>query len=1534
MITNKELNTVKLSPTKKDFYQIWNEILDVSSKISERWDPTSTNESDPGIVLLKVLTAIADKLNYNIDANTLEAFMPSAAQEESMRKLTEMMGYNMKYYQSATTEVKISYSKNATSPITGTLTIPAFTNIKDIDDSINYITLEDINLNHDNSAGNVMCMEGELVECETEDNNVVSMFHLDDNKRYYLPETQIAENGIFVSNILGRIEGERWTQVDNLNSQSMGSKVFKFGFDSLEGLPYIQFPEDISTIIEDGLKIKYVRTSGANGNISVNVLSKLEAPAIWSTITADNKKDWHNAENFKVSNIRASTNGANREGLNAAYNNFKKTIGTFDTLVTCRDYMNRIYQMISASDNTTPLVSNVIVSDIRDDINRAVTLGTFTHRGVEYKAIAKPDKKLTHFDLMLYPFNPTYGLNSKSEFKKSFELDTSNISEIKTNLEENKTLAHNFITPANDELACIKNYYKLRAKVNTVRKVGPIEQASILNNIYAKLFENFNMRQLDFGEEIPYESLLKVMEEADPRIKNINLDDPEISTVFMTADNGEHSVSTNLVEGTDNRGNEIYNKLVLNNVLAGRVPLFNYNENFKPEFTEKAYSGSYASSYPNSNTPARIYKLKTAMNIPVAAITGNITNENGTTTHEILTLKDNEVIQFRAPNFKTTLTYPAYVHYYLKLNKTESYEAAIPVTMQTLGDFLKGGPEANSDQTKAALEYYINDTSMPTTLIKELTPNDIDRQTEENFKHNFDKVVSDSKAVFIKNSNRYEWVANSNAAWEKVETTSSIIFYTFNFTKGADTNTALWREWLINLSSARLDSADPAKATGTELKDVSLEGLYTKVGSDFSKPYGKLVDTDHTSYKLLSVVKAITANPFNYYYVPRIWSNIATNPENSTTASAVEWHTADGLGRNDANTPGLSKGVEYQLKENEYLLINYSKSAENSDEKIVVNEYYTGPITENGTTTKGAIIKPNFDLQDSSFWRRTHSYTKTSNFNFNDITVGGITQPEGMFTLGTDEQIEIRDIMEVVLDQQVTNIYWKLQEEVAIDGTKIKFPFNATGTYTLKEGEYFYYTDMNKTDIAFYGAGTTIKKSENTPEIYKYTTDEVISAEEISAAGLNASIPWRTYNFKEAPLTLRENQYINLTKGDSLLSIELKDNSTHITNRFIPVTTASYKLAAKDNNSAVEVSLPQLSLQGENCSWEVCSRLDLGMSPIKAQTLHTYTVNNQQIVDQIILINTDYTNTQNPVDSIIQTLQATDADHPLSIKANKTIQSTAVTTDVTSKKVAKDGTVEEIIANLQLKLFAASSITTSEENETGNGSFINLNNFGDGTFTAVNFEEIARQKDSTNDIKFTLNAIIPENNFGLIMIHYQNLNTGSTTQTTHAKVKANDSITIKKFNSTEAASNEINLVEGINIIQIPTSCTLTISSGGNNKANIIFGSLDLIFKENVGSKTTSINPKLCYKAISETTPYEQILKDIKAIDTNNEFYYNMPIAGNIDIDMNPNDEKDTLENPLNWFNYNNINNKFVIAEIKADDLAENITIAKASRSNY
>ena len=36
MLTKNEINTLNLSPTKKDFVQIWNELLEVAGRLSER----------------------------------------------------------------------------------------------------------------------------------------------------------------------------------------------------------------------------------------------------------------------------------------------------------------------------------------------------------------------------------------------------------------------------------------------------------------------------------------------------------------------------------------------------------------------------------------------------------------------------------------------------------------------------------------------------------------------------------------------------------------------------------------------------------------------------------------------------------------------------------------------------------------------------------------------------------------------------------------------------------------------------------------------------------------------------------------------------------------------------------------------------------------------------------------------------------------------------------------------------------------------------------------------------------------------------------------------------------------------------------------------------------------------------------------------------------------------------------------------------------------------------------------------------------
>ena len=391
MITKNEISSLNLSPTKKDFVQIWNELIEVASKITERWDPTSTNESDPGIVLLKALTGIADKLNYNIDKNILEAYMPTAAQMESMRKLCELVGYDIKYYQSAETKVRISYTgdvndEEAEFPVTG-LAIPKFTMITNASKDITFVTTNTIDalITKATPWVEVPCIEGQISQCEsTNEYNLITLAQLDDNNRYYLPEVQIAENGIFVYNAhtiatgtdATLIDGTPWTRVSNLNTQSSETRVFKFGYDSFEGRPYLAFPSDVGSLIGDGLFIYFIRTSGLNGNISARTLEVLELPA---------GKSWEgfSAEDFEVVNVDATTNGANIESITAAYNNFKRTIGTFDTLVTCRDYMNKIYSLMNMSN--VPYVSNILVTDIRNDINNAITLCSCNEFGILYK---------------------------------------------------------------------------------------------------------------------------------------------------------------------------------------------------------------------------------------------------------------------------------------------------------------------------------------------------------------------------------------------------------------------------------------------------------------------------------------------------------------------------------------------------------------------------------------------------------------------------------------------------------------------------------------------------------------------------------------------------------------------------------------------------------------------------------------------------------------------------------------------------------------------------------------------------------------------------------------------------------------------------------------------------------------------------------------------------------------------------------------------------------------------------------------------
>ena len=629
MYSQEELNISNKSYVNKDFPTIYNELLDIAQKISYKYDPTTSNESDPMIVLIKLLALVGDKLNYNVDKNILERFLPSLTQWNSMQERTSSLGYNMHYYQSSFGNISVKFNKNVDSETIDSIDyieFPAYTTkFTNSSNNINYVLTEPINFyKKDLIKGklyNNPIIQGELKTFTTlsGDQSLVTITDLDDFNRLYFPEVTVAENGIFIeqSNI-----SEKWVKVDNLNNQLPMTRCYIFRYDSSRKLPYIQFPDDISSLINDGLDLKYIITNGDNGNVNSGSIDKLATNGIIHTINnvdiTSDLEDYANLDNYLVSNPSAFTNGTDIENIDEAYNNFQKTVGTFDTLVTCRDYANYIYNLSDEDFNS--LVSNIQVCDRRDDYNYSTKVATYNEFGESYLTKIKQVSNrnaISAFDLMLYPLQPLQTIDTNS-YKTSFTPLT-NTANILKEIENSKCLSHNYKQLDANDIYAVKNYYKLKAKITTTYKVNNLEQISIKNNIIQALVNNFNPRKLDYGTEIPYDTILKVIENADSRIKFVSLDEPELTPKIMTTNNEEYELFE--------VGSNYKIPYLAKNILAGKVQLFDYNEDFH-------YDYNNVKSTINNN----ISTISTCFN----EIISNMI---------YLTLEKNEVIQVFQPSF-------------------------------------------------------------------------------------------------------------------------------------------------------------------------------------------------------------------------------------------------------------------------------------------------------------------------------------------------------------------------------------------------------------------------------------------------------------------------------------------------------------------------------------------------------------------------------------------------------------------------------------------------------------------------------------------------------------------------------------------------------------------------------------------------------------------------------------------------------------------------------------------------------------------
>lgn len=565
-----------MSYTNKDFNAIFTEMLETVKTLTYKWDPSISNESDPGVILLKLNAILADKNNYNIDKNILEAFPESASQEVSVRSNYNQLGYKMPWYQSAKTKVSFKWLRELSE--TDIITIDKYKSISDADNDVIYTLLEDLIFNKSNTTYTAEVIEGQLNTLKINGVENIELSNLDDNNRIYFDDYNVAENGIFIRNTSN--DTTLWEMVENLTVQPLGKKCFEFGIDSRSGSCFIEFPEDIYSLIGTGLSIKYIISNGEDGNISARFLSKFYEDY---SILINEEEVILNSETIELYNPNAATDGANPQTIEDAFKNYKRFAGTFNTLVTLRDYINSIYnselisngyvcdrtndiqsnylimtEQIGASDSENYLVEEPIPdSYIKISKPSNFTTGlyyvingkleeldseTFTNLSddaVIFELITQPE--LDAFDLRLYLLhNPgtLIGYEDITRYESSFDLIPSESSDgitfemenVENYISTQQCIQHNFKNIIANIPCMFKNSYPLNIKIIPQYKLTEVQKQSVKRNILSTLIRTINSRQMDFGIEPSYDIVYAAIENSDERIKSVILDDFKYTT--------------------------------------------------------------------------------------------------------------------------------------------------------------------------------------------------------------------------------------------------------------------------------------------------------------------------------------------------------------------------------------------------------------------------------------------------------------------------------------------------------------------------------------------------------------------------------------------------------------------------------------------------------------------------------------------------------------------------------------------------------------------------------------------------------------------------------------------------------------------------------------------------------------------------------------------------------------------------------------------------------------------------------------------
>lgn len=537
MATNQyDLNKTRY--THRDYESIKEDLINAIPSLTQEW--TDRSESDPGIVLIKLMSMFGDTLSYNVDKIALELYLQTVTQRKNCRKVLGLLGYKMHWYRSAKViaNVRLRSSTSESGNQAHVILTPYQTVFRagDIDYTVIGDNNDPIDISSSEQATPVKLIQGTSNQETFSSGSMV-------NNRYYLKSTAVDEGSLKLE--ISSTLNIECVLVDNLYLYTGNRKVFyEFDVDEYDR-PYIQLAENWRDIVgSDGtinFSLSYILSRGSQGSINSNAFTDVYNASLTGI-------DYTNLVITNLSNNTAYGDGSDLSSYNTpgydpqtvdeAKRDAANYVFTHDTLVTSSDY-EKAAKRVAGITVSKMVDSQVIMNDRLDEagiINRC-------------KDDFNTDGRLSALLVLLYlgylDFNPNYnryyvdsgwaeGYSLAGEddpYGASYEGHSDLIDlgyypyKITPNIEQTvrEMIDDLHALTVNVDFGTLKLFpFKIKGTLSLIQPYSPPEILQIIDNVNSALELAYYPSEHPVGEKPGFLDVVNVIQSADQRIRTFD----------------------------------------------------------------------------------------------------------------------------------------------------------------------------------------------------------------------------------------------------------------------------------------------------------------------------------------------------------------------------------------------------------------------------------------------------------------------------------------------------------------------------------------------------------------------------------------------------------------------------------------------------------------------------------------------------------------------------------------------------------------------------------------------------------------------------------------------------------------------------------------------------------------------------------------------------------------------------------------------------------------------------------------------------